>query len=437
MQSIEPSKNPLTKILPKFLGQGVITLGVIGAIAATGLIVFNLNQTKESESKSVASSPAQMMVAKTVVALGRLEPKGEVIKIAASSSGNRIAQLQVKQGDTVKKGQIIAILDSRDRLQAELEQAQEQVRVNQAKLAQVKAGAKTGEIGAQQSTIERLQAQWRGDKATQQATLNRLEEQLAGDVAAQKAAIRKLEAELANAQAEYQRYRQLNEEGAVSASIYDNKGLVLETSRQQLAEAKANLVRTQATGQQQINEAKAALERIERTGQQQINEARSTLDKVAEVRPVDVQTALAEVNAAQAAVKKAQADLDLAYVRSPRNGQILKIHSWDGEIVGNDGIVDLGQTAQMVAVAEVYETDVKRLKIGQKAVITSEAFIGEAIGQVKEIGLQIYKNKVLNTDPTAATDARIVEVKVLLDPISSRKVKAFTNLEVTVAIKIQ
>jgi HlyD family secretion protein len=437
MQSIEPSKNPLTKILPKFLGQGVITLGVIGAIAATGLIVFNLNQTKESESKSVASSPAQMMVAKTVVALGRLEPKGEVIKIAASSSGNRIAQLQVKQGDTVKKGQIIAILDSRDRLQAELEQAKEQVRVNQAKLAQVKAGAKTGEIGAKQSTIERLQAQWRGDKATQQATLNRLEEQLAGDVAAQKAAIRKLEAELANAQAEYQRYRQLNEEGAVSASIYDNKGLVLETSRQQLAEAKANLVRTQATGQQQINEAKAALERIERTGQQQINEARSTLDKVAEVRPVDVQTALAEVNAAQAAVKKAQADLDLAYVRSPRNGQILKIHSWDGEIVGNDGIVDLGQTAQMVAVAEVYETDVKRLKTGQKAVITSDAFTEEAIGQVEEIGLQIYKNKVLNTDPTAATDARIVEVKVLLDPISSRKVKAFTNLEVTVAIKIQ
>ncbi|MEB3193269.1 MAG: ABC exporter membrane fusion protein [Snowella sp.] len=436
MQSIEPSKNPLTKILPKFLGQGVIVLGVIGTIAATGLIVFNLNQTKESESKSVATSPVPMMVAKTVVALGRLEPKGEVIKIAASSSGSRIAQLRVKQGDTVKKGQIIAILDSRDRLQAELEQAKEQVRVNQAKLAQVQAGAKTGEIGAQQSTIERLQAQWRGDKATQQATLNRLEEQLAGDVAAQKAAIRKLEAELANAQAEYQRYRQLNEEGAVSASIYDNKGLVLETSRQQLAEAKANLVRTQATGQQQINEAKAALERVERTGQQQINEARSTLDKVAEVRPVDVQTAQAEVNAAQAAVKKAQADLDLAYVRSPRNGQILKVHSWDGEIVGNDGIVDLGQTDPMVAVAEVYETDVKRLKIGQKAVITSEAFTGEAIGQVEEIGLQIYKNKVLNTDPTAATDARVVEVKVLLDPMSSRKVKAFTNLEVTVAIKI-
>ena len=116
---------------------------------------------------------------------------------------------------------------------------------------------------------------------------------------------------------------------------------------------------------------------------------------------------------------------------------MLKIHTWDGEIVNNNGIVELGQTNQMVAVAEVYETDVKRLKIGQKAIITSSAFTGEATGKVKEIGLQIYKNNVLNTDPTAAADARIVEVKIQLDPVSSLKVQAFTNLEVTVAINIK
>jgi HlyD family secretion protein len=150
-----------------------------------------------------------------------------------------------------------------------------------------------------------------------------------------------------------------------------------------------------------------------------------------------VQAAQSEVNSAIASVKKAQAELALAYVRSPRDGQVLKIHTWDGEIVGNNGIVELGQTNQMVAVAEVYETDVKRLKIGQKALITSGAFTGEAIGQVKEIGLQIYKNNVLNTDPTSATDARIVEVKIQLDPVSSLKVQAFTNLEVTVAINIK
>lgn len=436
MQTVEPSKSSLGRFLPEFPRRNLTILGILTAIAAGGWTIYQARQAKEAES-TAKTALVQPILSKSVVALGRLEPRGEVIKIGASGNSNRIAQLQVKPGDIVEKGQIIAVLDSRDRLEAELEQAKEQVQVNQAKLAQVKAGAKTGEIGAQQSTIQRIQAQWQGDKATQQATLTRLEEQLAGDISAQKASILKLKAELNNANVEYQRYRQLNEEGAVSTSIYDSKGLVLETSRQQLAEAVANLTRTQATGQQQIQEAKAALERIERTGQQQINEARSTLDQVAEIRSVDVQTAQAEVNSALAAVKKAQADLDLAYVRSPRNGQVLKVHTWEGEIVGNDGIIDLGQTAQMVAVAEVYESDVKRLKLGQRAIITSDAFSGEAVGQVKEIGLQIYKNNVLNTDPTAATDARIVEVKILLDPASSPKVQALTNLEVTVAINAQ
>ena len=433
MQTLEkPAKSGNTPV-PKSTGRPMIMVIGIGAIAVIGLIGYGFTQAKTPEPVPVAKP----IVAKSVTALGRLEPQGEVIKIAASTSGSRVDQLLVKQGDLVKKGQVIAVLDSRDRLQAELEQAKEQVKVNQSKLAQVKAGAKTGEIGAQQSTIQRIEAQLNGDRQTQQATIERLEAQLTGDIASQKASIRKLEAELANAKAEYQRYQQLSKEGAVSASIYDSKGLTLETSRQQLAEAKANLERTERTTRQQIKEAKAALERIETTGQQQINEARSTLNKVAEVRPVDVQAAQAEVNSAIASVKKAQAELALAYVRSPRDGQVLKIHTWDGEIVGNNGIVELGQTNQMVAVAEVYETDVKRLKIGQKAIITSGAFTGEAIGRVKEIGLQIYKNNVLNTDPTAATDARIMEVKIQLDPASSPKVQAFTNLEVTVAIKTQ
>jgi HlyD family secretion protein len=434
MQTEKRPTNLGNKPLPKSTGQRMIVVAGMGAIALMGLGSYGFIQAKTSEPSPAISPIARPIVAKSVTALGRLEPKGEVVKIAASTSGSRVAQLLVKQGDVVKKGQVIAILDDRDRLQAELEEAQEQVRVNQSRLAQVKAGAKIGEIQAQQSTIQRVEAQLNGDRQTQQATIDRLEAQLTGDLAAQKASIRKLEAELVNAEAEYQRYKQLSEEGAVSASTYDSKSLTLEISRQELAEARANLERTKHTSSEQIKEAKANLERIERTGQQQINEARSTLNKVAEVRLVDVQTAQAEVNFAVAAVKKAQAELALALVRSPRDGQILKVHTWDGEIVGNDGIVELGQTDQMVAVAEIYETDVKRLRIGQKAIVTSSAFTGEAIGQVKEIGLQIYKNNVLNTDPTAAADARIVEVKIQLNPASSLKVKAFTNLEVMVAI---
>jgi HlyD family secretion protein len=82
-----------------------------------------------------------------VTALGRLEPRGEVIQLSASSSsfqGAKVDQLLVAQGDQVRANQVIAVLDTRDRLQAAVERAQKQVKVAQANLEKVRAGAKTG-----------------------------------------------------------------------------------------------------------------------------------------------------------------------------------------------------------------------------------------------------------------------------------------------------
>ncbi len=71
----------------------------------------------------------------------------------------------------------------------------------------------------------------------------------------------------------------------------------------------------------------------------------------------------------------------------------------------------------MVAVAEVYESDISLVKIGHPAIITSRngAFTTQLIGTVGEIGWQIFKNDVLDDDPAANADARVVEVKVYLD----------------------
>lgn len=53
-------------------------------------------------------------------------------------------QLLVKEGDWVQAGQAIAILDSRDHLNAAVNEAEEQVSVAQSKLAQIQAGALAG-----------------------------------------------------------------------------------------------------------------------------------------------------------------------------------------------------------------------------------------------------------------------------------------------------
>ncbi|WNZ44546.1 ABC exporter membrane fusion protein [Leptolyngbya boryana CZ1] len=335
-----------------------------------------------------------------IAALGRLEPGSEVIRLSApiSLDGDRISELFVKQGDRVQKGQVIAVLDSRDRLQDALLQAREQVQVAQAKLAQVRAGAKTGEIEAQQATIERLQADRQGEIAAQTAEINRWQ------------------SEVRTAQAEFDRFNSLYKQGAIAASNLDSKRLALDTAQSQLRQA-------QVKQNQTANSLEA-----------QLSEARATLNRIAEVRPVDVQTVATEVNSAIAAVKRAETELEQAYIRAPMAGQILKIHTRAGEKISESGIADLAQNDQMVAVAEVYQSDIANVKVGQRATITGQAFAGELQGTVSEIGLQVNQQQVFSNQPGENLDRRVIDVKIRLNPVASRKVSSLTNLQVQTSI---
>jgi HlyD family secretion protein len=139
------------------------------------------------------------------------------------------------------------------------------------------------------------------------------------------------------------------------------------------------------------------------------------------------------VEMGRADVQSAQAELDLATVRSPIAGTVLKIHARTGERVGSSGIAEIGETDKMYAVAEVYETDAPRVRLGQRATVTSPAFAQPLHGTVDRVGLKVAKQDVLNTDPAAKTDARVVEVRVRLD--EARQAAGLTNLEAEVAIE--
>ena len=85
------------------------------------------------------------------------------------------------------------------------------MKVAQANLNRTQAGAKRGEIAAQKAAIASLEAQRQGDINAQAATIERFQ------------------AGVRNAQAEDERYQQLNQQGAISASQRDSKRLNLET----------------------------------------------------------------------------------------------------------------------------------------------------------------------------------------------------------------
>ncbi len=380
-------------ITPRSLMVGAIALVTIGGAA--------IYMAQRSQVPAAPPPVTTALKPKTVTALGRLEPQGEVINLSAptSTNGNRVEQLLVQEGDRVKKGQIIAILDGYDRLKAALAEAEEQIRVAEAQLAQVEAGAKQGEILAQQAEIARLAANQQGELEAQRATIARLA------------------AEVANAEVENQRYEALYRDGAVSASQRDSKRLTLETARRSLQQAEVTAQRLQSVRSPELAVATA------------------TLNRIAEVRPVDVAVAQVDVDRAIAAANQARASLEQATVKAPQDGIVMKLHTRAGEVVGSNGIAELGQTSQMMAVAEVYQSDVSKVKPGQGAIVTSDSIPGELRGTVQRIGWQVQRQQVINSDPSENIDARIVEVYVALDAASSQKAAKFTNLQVQVVIQ--
>ena len=394
---LQPSTASISKS-PSRRWIGVATTAFIIIASGTGYGVWRSQSNQPAVSQAAEIAPPQIT---TVTALGRLEPEGEVIRLSAptSNSGNRVEQVLVQEGDRVQAGQVIAILDSRDRLQAAYEQAQEEVNVAQAQLAITQAGAKQGEIDAQRAEIARLEAQWQGDIEAQEATVARLT------------------AELQNADAEFTRYQSLYQEGAESAINLDRKRLELDTARKR------------------VEEANAVLARIQSTSPAQLNQAQARLDQIAEVRPVDIQAKQAEVDRAIAAMQQAEAELNQAYVRSPIDGEVLDIHTRAGEVVSSEGIAEIGQTQRMYAIAEVYQSDINRVQPGQRVQVTSDSIPGELLGTVERIDSQVKRQAIVNTDPSANIDSRVVEVHIALDAASSQQAAKFTNLQITAVIE--
>jgi HlyD family secretion protein len=390
------------------------------ALAFTGLTYFLLANPMGSKPKAAETSQSTDKAAVGGIgALGRLEPEGEVFKVAPPAVGlsSRVSKLLVREGDQVKQGQPIAVMDSFESLQAAGMQSEAQVREAEANLAQVKAGAKLGDVNAQRATVLQAKSDWQRAKA----------EKSSADLELQKvkAAAVTVNADYQKAKLDYNRYAKLFKDQAISRSALEEREITMITERQKAEQGLQTIFQAETL----VAQRQADVDRIELT----IAEAEQRLGSVAEVRPTDVKQAEEKVRSAIAGVQKAKADFDNAVVKSPIDGRILKVYAKDNEAVGTSGIMEIGRTSQMYAVAEVDENLVGRIREGQTATVKSDAFEGEITGKVVKIGQKIGKNSITSTDPKDSQDTRVVEVKIKLD--NSQPVAGLTNLQVRVAIQ--
>ncbi len=265
-------------------------------------------------------------------------------------------------------------------------------------------GCKSGQVVAILDPYRRREAAVQKAQAEVGVARAKLAQVLAGpkieEVQAKEALINRWEAEVRAAERDLGRSSQLLKRSAGSRQDLDDDTLKYEQSRDSLDQAKADL---------------AALKAI---------------------RPADIKVAEAELIQAEAGLALARADLEAAEVRSPIKGQVLRIHVWPGERVGDQGILEIGDTDVMHAVAEVYEQDVGKVEVGQTAKIRVPTLGADLIGQVVRKDLVVSRKVVFSNDPVADIDARVVEVRIKLSTDDSRKVAGLSNARCEVVVDV-
>lgn len=386
-QSAQPWRRPSFWLL-------IAALLVVGA--GSTVAVRNVMQTRQAAREQAELPPPRQV---KVVALGRVEPASRVIDVATAEAG-RIDRLEVQKGNRVEAGQILAYLDSYDVRQAERDLAASQLAEARAQLAA-------------ETTL--------GNSQVQEAStrIGQIDGPQRAAIAAQDSAIASLQAELDVAEIDLARFRDLNASGAISRQELDRQQATVNRLTADLGNAAATKQRLEQARLSDINNAQAQVVSAQAT---------STRSQVA-----------SRVDSAAQSLALAEAQLARTIIRAPQSGQVLDVFAYPGESVapGDGPVLALGDTRQMVVVAEVYETDIGLVTLGQPATITSRngAFGDTLTGTVSDIGLQIAKNDVLDDDPAANADARVVEVRVAVD--QSEAVAALTNLQVDVAIAIE
>lgn len=302
----------------------------------------------------------------TIVGLGTLLPEGDVITIAPpfGSGDARLRTLLVEEGEQVKQGQILAVLDNDRVLKAVVDGAKANLAVRQANLEQTRISVR--------------------------ASINEA-----------RAALARAQSAARNTQSELERAKKLIEKRVVSEAVLDQKRAATDQALRE------------------VDQAIATLSRYE------------TDDIEAQV---DVIVAARNLDAAQVELNRATRDLDKAYARAPIAGTVLKVHVRPGENPGATGILNLGNIEHMTVKVEVYQTQISQVSTGDKVTISANALPEVLHGTVSKIGLKVGRQVLIDDDPAANTDARIVEVRVVLDEPSSLLASRFTNLQVVARI---
>lgn len=296
-----------------------------------------------------------------VAAEGKVEAMtGFDVDLGTGELNGRIARILVKEGDPVRKGQVVAVLVNED-LQAQVTQTEQELTVARARLVELESGARKEEI---------LEAGARLEGAI---------------------------ARLLEARNELRRNRELHQQHMISQSTLDAADAAFKVARSAVDEA-------------------------------------AQRKKLLEEGPKSetVQLYRNQVQLAEAGLDYARMRLDKTIIRSPIEGTVIERYLDEGEGVTPEiPILAIADLSKVWINAEVDETDAGRIRLGDSAKVTSDAYPGMTFkGSIREIADYAGARTIRPKDPAVNLGLKVLQVKIeVQEPMPLR-------LGMTVDVKI-
>lgn len=281
-----------------------------------------------------------------VVLSGRLE--GDDSAVAAKITG-RLLEVKVREGDSVKAGDVIAVIDA-DQMKTRQEEARAAMTVAQARVNSAKQQIAVLEEQIRQNDLATSQAKTDAQGRVDQAQAS---------VAAAESDLAQLEASYKLAEWDDDAYQKLVRSGAVSARQGQQ---VAATKAQQSAAVSAARRRLEAANGG-LTTAKAMLDN---PGIRELQTA--TLRRQIAAQQADIATQNAAVEQARLQLEESGQNMDDLIVRAPFDGTVMTRSAEPGEVISaGTAIITLLDLSKVYLRGFIPEGQIGKVKIGQSA----------------------------------------------------------------------
>lgn len=299
-----------------------IFIVLISTVVCTGYILSKGSESQEVDVKAVkVTELSEKGYTENAQYSGYVSAK-DTKQLSFLVSG-KIKSINVKEGDTIKEGQVLAEIDT-STIELDIENVNENIKLVQSSIEKLNIGITSANISLEE-------------------TKNSYDSQIA-----------QLQESYDNAKMNYERYKELYESGAVSQIEYEGKQLTYTTVQKQLETAIQ-------TRDNQIN-----------IQQKQIESLNSDLD-----------TAKIKLKQSQIALEQSSKNLEHAVIKAPCDGFVTAIPSKQGEVTASGSPVIVIKSGDQVINIGVSSSDYMNYKIGME--VTVEVDGEESKGTITNI----------------------------------------------------